>query len=422
MITLVEALNFRCLKYVRQPLSSFHVLVGPNASGKTTFLDVIGFLGKLVAHGVEAAVREHEQTQNFQDLVWGRSGKWFELAIEANVPERYRKSLKNRNLDTIRYEVKLGMAGDSDEALILAEKALLKQACAPSAGAQRALFPTQPQQPRTILSPKTSRDARTVLNKVHEGNDYFYSEVIEKSGGGWIPSFKLGPHKSALGNLPADETNFPVATWLKRLLTEGVQTFVLNSKLIRLASPPGQSRVFRPDGSNLPWIAKELWGKDKAKFTNWIGHLQTALPDLETIRIVERPDDKHCYLVLRYRGGLEVPSWMASDGTLRLLALTLPAYLSEFTGAYLIEEPENGIHPKAVETMFQSLSSVYDAQILMATHSHIILSMVEVEKVLCFAKTDDGATDIVAGNDHPALREWRGEVSLGTLFAGGVLG
>ncbi|OAT82356.1 hypothetical protein A6M21_09435 [Desulfotomaculum copahuensis] len=113
---------------------------------------------------------------------------------------------------------------------------------------------------------------------------------------------------------------------------------------------------------------------------------------------------------------------MASDGTLRLLALTLPAYLPDFKGIYLIEEPENGIHPRAVEAMFQSLSSVYNAQILLATHSPVILSQAGADNILCFARTANGATDIVPGNKHPALREWRGETNLSVLFAGGVLG
>ncbi len=137
---------------------------------------------------------------------------------------------------------------------------------------------------------------------------------------------------------------------------------------------------------------------------------------------IERPDDRHRYLEIEYDGGLVVPSWVASDGTLRLLALTLPAYLRDFSGVYLIEEPENGIHPRAVETMFQSLSSVYDAQVLLATHSPVILSIAEANEVLCFAKTLEGATDIVPGSEHPALKEWRGETNLGVLFAGGVLG
>jgi hypothetical protein len=48
--------------------------------------------------------------------------------------------------------------------------------------------------------------------------------------------------------------------------------------------------------------------------------------------------------------------------------------------------------------------------------------MTEIEKVLCFAKTDEGAVDIVKGNEHPALRGWKGEENLSILFAGGVLG
>jgi predicted ATPase len=167
---------------------------------------------------------------------------------------------------------------------------------------------------------------------------------------------------------------------------------------------------------------ESLRKSDSNRFSEWIAHVQTALPDIQDVRTIEREDDRHRYIVICYQGGLEVPSWMASDGTLRLLALTLPAYLPDFSGVYLIEEPENGIHPRAVETMFQALSSVYNAQILMATHSPVVLSIVDTKDVLCFAKTPDGATDIVAGNEHPALRDWRGETNLSTLFASGVLG
>ncbi len=113
---------------------------------------------------------------------------------------------------------------------------------------------------------------------------------------------------------------------------------------------------------------------------------------------------------------------MASDGTLRLLALTLLAYLEDFQGTYLIEEPEDGIHPRAVETMYQSLASVYRAQVLIATHSPVILSIADPSTVLCFAKTEEEATDIVRGSEHPALRDWHGETNLGVLFAAGVLG
>jgi len=418
MIRFVETLNFRCLRYIRQPLENFHVLVGPNASGKTTFLDVISFLGQVVSDGVERAIID--RTQNFSDLLWSGQGDHFELAVEAAIPEGKIDLLKRR-FDTIRYEIRIGYHNETRQVGILEERALLKK-WKYEQPAQPSFFPKELSLPHTILSGKAKHGERTVLSKGEKGNDHFYSEVLEVSGKGWYPSIRLGPLKSALANLHEDETRFPVSTWFKQLLMEGVQVFVLNSLAIRKASPPGQVRRFKSDGSNLPWVIDELQRTDSTRFKEWVAHVRTALPEIGNIKIIERADDKHKYMKICYNSGIEVPSWMVSDGTLRLLALTIPAYLPEFKGIYLIEEPENGIHPTAVETVYQSLSSVYDAQILLATHSPVILSMAAVDRVLCFKKTESGVADIVPGHKHPSLRDWQGQPNLSILFASGVLG
>lgn len=415
MISLIEVRHYCCLKYKSQPLSEFNVLVGPNASGKTTFLDVICFLSALVSDGLESAI--NERTSNFYDLLWKKNGNSFEMAIEAVIPKLISEKLEER-FDRVRYEVSIGI-NEYGEISILTERGLLKQA-KEIPKKQRILFPEHISVSHNILTSKMP-NSRTIFNKIQKGNDNYYSEIYKK-GGGWKPAFKLGHRKSTLANLPEDEKNFPVSGWLKELLKNNIQKFVLNSQLIRKASPPGQIRHFKPDGSNLPWVIARLREKDDERFRDWIAHLKTALPDIEDILTKEREDDKHRYLIIRYQGGLEVPSWRISDGTLRLLALTIPAYLTDFQGIYLIEEPENGIHPRAVEMMIQSLSSVYNAQILLATHSPVILSTISPDKVLCFAKDEQGATDIVLGSDHPALRDWKGEENLGVLYASGVLG
>jgi predicted ATPase len=418
MITRIEALNFRCLRYVSQSLERFHVLVGPNASGKTTFLDVVAFLGQIVAEGLDAAVGE--RTQNFEDLLWQRSGTAFELAIEAAIPNELRANLADPRWDTVRYQIGLQMVPLAREVAIQGEMVTLR------AGMSRQprghhVFPDQ-QTPPWSLFEYERKDERTVLVKTPSESTFWPESIPAVEQEQSLAQFKLGPRRSALGNLPEDEIMFPVATWLKSLLTNGIQRLMLNSLLLRKASPPGRGRAFLPDGSNLPWVVADLERNHAERIGQWVAHLQTALPDLEGIRTVERPDDRHRYLMLRYRGGLEVPSWMASDGTLRLLALTLPAYLPELSGVYLIEEPENGIHPRAIETMFQSLTSVYDAQILLATHSPVVLSVAEPKDLLCFAKAENGATDIVLGSEHPALADWRGQENLSVLFAAGVLG
>jgi len=421
MIRLIEALNYRCLRYVRQELGSFHVLVGPNASGKTTFLDVVAFLGDLVSDGPKPAIGN--RAPNFEDLLWRREGNRFELAIEVAIPEERRRQLPEEareKFDTIRYEVAIGYVNHGGTVGIIEERAILKR-YQPQEERARPLFPMEADAPATLFHGSKTGE-QSVLTKAREGNDNYYSEVRKKTGKGWFPSIKLGPERSTLQMLPEDETKFPVSVWLKRFLVEGVQSIVLNSLLIRWPSPPGQVAGFKPDGSNLAWVVSKLKADSPDRFRDWITHLQTALPDLKDIEYIERPEDKHRYMILRYQGDLRIPSWTASDGTLRLMALTLPAYLSDPEGVYLIEEPENGIHPRAVETLFQSLSSVYGAQVLLATHSPVVLGISSLGQVLCFNKTDSGATDIVLGDRHPQLKDWKADSDLGSLFAAGVLG
>ena len=250
-----------------------------------------------------------------------------------------------------------------------------------------------------------------------EGKAYFRSETTE-----WNFPLRPGPRKAALALVPEEEDRFSISNWAKQVLTEGVQVLALNSLAMRRPCSPIAPRAFQPDGSNLPLVVRRLQEESAPKCRAWLQHVRTVLPDLEELEVRERPEDRHLYLVAVYKSGLRVPSWLISDGTLRLLALTLLAYLPAGDRVYLIEEPENGVHPRAVEAVFQSLSSVYGDQVLMTTHSPVILGLAQPEHVLCFRRTPSGATGIVSGKDHPALADWRGEVSLGILYASGVLG
>jgi predicted ATPase len=417
MFSLIQARKYRSLKTVDQPIENFQALVGPNASGKTTFLDVIDLLGDITRNRGDVASVIRSRSSSFEKLLWLGNGDWFQLAVEAQIPAEVRALMlvDKQQFTHVRYEIEIGLDKDTNEVGVNHETLWLKTPSAP-VRRQRDLFPHPVGDPKTLLS--TSRPGiRTAINKKKGGNDNYYPEGRQS----YTPSFRLGRTRTALSNVPADPETFPVSTWFKEYLESGVRSVVLNSQAMRQPSPPGLGLEFSTDGSNLPWVIDGL-RKDKKVFESWLDHVRTALDDVADITTVEREEDRHRYLVIEYTNGARVPSWLVSDGTLRLLALTIPAYLKQFSGVLLIEEPENGIHPKAIETVIQSLSSIYEAQVLIATHSPIALGMLSPAQVLCFAKDGQGATDIVNGSLHPALKDWKsGEPDFGILFASGIL-
>ncbi len=419
MFTRIQARRFRCLQACDQLVDRLVALVGPNASGKSTFLDVIGLLGDLVGQRSDVAAVLGERSGDFRKLLWMGEGTSFELALEARLPDSVRAALGNgkRNSEGIRYEVAFGIDEDRNEVGIEHEALYLLADLTVDQFAPTDLFPRESLAATSILTQRKPQGWERLLSKNVRGNDNFYAHGSKK----FSPSFRLGRSKSALANLPEDEEYFPAALWFRGVLERSVRALSLSSLALRRPSPPGLGLRFKTDGSNLPWVVARA-RTNATLFQAWLAHVRTALEDVVDIDTVERPEDKHRYLVVKYRNGAEVPSWLLSDGTLRLLALTLPAYLRDMDGIYLIEEPENGIHPSAIETVIQSLSSLYSGQVLLATHSPIALNIVDPAQILCFAKNKDGATDIVAGDRHPALREWkRGAPDLGTLFAAGVL-
>lgn len=415
MIKRVEALYYKGFKYVDVDLSAFNILVGPNASGKSSLLDIFIFIKDILNDSPSSAVEK--RCSHFSQLVWNNERDYFEFALEFEIPPA-----KSTVFHSARYEISLtfqeneGIVIDNENLWLIKnsnrnfrEKRETNQA---------SLFPLEPQAPEHIVRQREKAPVgwRKIVSKSSKGNDFFRSESTD-----WNIIYRFGPKKASLARIPEDKSRFPISLWIKNILMEGVQFIQLNSTFMRWPCRPDAPAFFVTDGSNLAKVVKRLNENNSGVFNRWIEHVITALPDVKNIDILERPEDRHLYLMIKYKNGISVPSWLLSDGTLRLLAQTLVAYLIEKDKLYIIEEPENGLHPQAIETVIQSLSSVYDDQIILATHSPVVLRLSKPGDILCFSKTDTGAVDIVRGDKHPKLKEWKKDVDLATLHAAGVL-
>ena len=133
-----------------------------------------------------------------------------------------------------------------------------------------------------------------------------------------------------LANVPADRRQFPVVTWFKSFLANDVRAYRPDYRQLREASPSGTGAALQADAANLPWLLHDLRQQDPQAFADWIEHVRLALPLIEDVIPYIREGDRRATFRVVYGGALaplEVEANGLSEGTLRILALTAPAFL-----------------------------------------------------------------------------------------------
>ncbi|MFO1182343.1 MAG: AAA family ATPase [Ottowia sp.] len=375
---------------------------------------------------------------SLSELVFAGRGNDFSLAVEARLPddvqskvlggmfdrrnERARQALQNDSArwpTHIRYELGLRI-GEERNLQVVAEYLFL--------------FPEAHQPDRRLaglhgVAAEDQKNWHLILKREFGYQAEFNPETPQaKNAQVGLPDTLLAMPRV----LFEAEAGYPAARWLLGLLTADAVFLDPDWAAMRQASPPGQPKVITANGRNIPWLALDLKREGASKdapatyrserYADWIAHVQTALPQIVDIDVREREDDHHAYFVVSYRGDFKVPSAGLSEGTLRILTLTLLPYLSKQPAILVTEEPENGIHPRAIEAVLQSLSSLYDSQVWVSSHSPVVLARAQLDQLLCARLASEGGVEMVPGTEHPRLQEWRGGIDLGSLFAAGVLG
>ena len=400
--------NYRMLAASRVDLRPFMALVGRNGTGKTTFLAALRFIADLLEADVDAAVSGAlgAAGSSFDDLCFDPA-KPLTFALQLRVNDR-----------RFRYELEVGSRSATEPKIVVRREALYVIGDAEAEAAQASLFGDLFDEP--IVHADAPKGWREVASKTADGKDYFQDERTT-----WNNVFRFGPSKSSLGHLPEDPERFPGAMAVRKFLREGLRVIDLDTRALRLPSPPRSPTKLFSNGSNLAAAVHALHERDPVLFDQWVKNAARALDGLESIDTWDRPEDRHRVLRATFRGshGEPVPSWGLSDGTLRLLALTLLAYAEEPDSQeiLLIEEPENGLHPLAIQCVYDALHPMDRSQVFVTSHSPIFLAAAALDDVLVFRREESGRARIVRGPELAEAEAWHGRVAVDDLFASGVL-
>ncbi|MEX1365929.1 MAG: AAA family ATPase [Nannocystaceae bacterium] len=427
MITRIDATNYRCFERLGINLGPFAVIAGANGSGKTTLLDIPilfsdllrsrsvaqAFVGRLLGRGARAT--------SLAEVPFRSERESFTLGIEAKLPEQIAKTLVDaapaavrdvpqKHPTHIRYELRLEV--DSGHQLTVRNEYLF-------------VFPWSEvyEQGRLPMQGENADqdDWRFILKR-----DFHWEQTSEvvlrpETKGAKEKQTQVDRTVTALPRLHYEaEADFAAGRWLLDQLLSGALFFDPKWPELRVAAPPGLDRTLMASGENLPWLALALHRADPERFAMWVGHVRTALPQISDISVHEREEDHHAYFRVTYEGGFSVTSSGLSEGTLRIMALTLVAYLPSPPSLLVVEEPENSIHPQAIEAIMQSLRSLYDGQVWVSTHSPVVLADGTLSELVITRLERSGAATVVRGDEHPRLAQWKGAIDLGSLFATGV--
>ena len=421
--------GYRSFRDVDVDLGAFHVLVGPNGSGKSTLFDALAMVGDIItSSSLESALGsamkrdfdrrvQRSRMGDAHGLTWMRKGGRITLAVDVPIPRTTGGSL-GHGASTCRYEVEIDVS-DSPRFVNETFSVNDSQGARDHSGIASQAPPLIEAEKDPTIEPTPAECERGPWRKIVERSGKGLEQVSyqsETSAGRY--RFLIRPERSAFGSLPANERQFPVATWFRNRFRRDPMGPSSSGRY-------GQLRVlesFRPMMADLADGVHRLQTGDRPRHGDWVEHVRRAVPEIVDITTREHSEGQGRYLVVRRKNDLDVPSWLVSDGTMRVLALTLIAYSGDRYATYLIEEPEHAIHPYAIETVFQSLSSVCDAQVLLTTHSPLVARLAKPSQLLCFSKDEEGATRIVPASEHPSIKDWLDSVDFDAMHASGIFG
>jgi ABC-type branched-subunit amino acid transport system ATPase component len=183
--------------------------------------------------------------------------------------------------------------------------------------------------------------------------------------------------------------------------------------------PEGEPLVLQGRGGNLPGLYDALRDRNNERFAEISRTLAALFPTVRTLNL-RTTGASQKVLAVDLLDGTSVRADAMSEGMLYFLAFAIVGDL-EKPAAYLIEEPENGLHPSRIQEVVRMLRAISEdperpVQIVMATHSPLVINELRPDEVTVVTRDPDTGTRLTPMNETPRFAERSKVYALGELW------
>jgi predicted ATPase len=191
---------------------------------------------------------------------------------------------------------------------------------------------------------------------------------------------------------------------------------------IKLPGQLNDNRSLRPDASNLAAFLRMLKQTNASRYARIRDTIQLAAPFFDDFILEPMAENPNSIRLEWRQKGLDYPflAHQLSDGTLRFIALVALLLQPAPPSITILDEPELGLHPVAIEVLASLFhEAAQQTQVLASTQSPALISQFEPEEVVVVDRAG-GASRFSRLRKAP-LRQWLEDYSLGELVQKNVI-
>ncbi len=197
-----------------------------------------------------------------------------------------------------------------------------------------------------------------------------------------------------------------------------------SSAPLRTKANTNDNRILKEDGGNLPAYLYYLQEKYPLNFKRIEKIIQSVVPFFDRFNLSPAFLDEE-KILLEWTEKEHPETYFnanhLSDGSLRYIALVTLLMQPKLPKVIIIDEPELGLHPTAINKLSGLIKSAAakDCQIIVSTQSVTLLNNFEAEDIITVDKEDNQS--VFKRLDKDGLSNWIEDYSIGELWTKSII-